>query len=223
MKNVYITINQLAEFSQATTSGKNRIIRQQLTPSKLRVFWYQLAKARVRTFLRNVRDQTPLTKAIAELEKRVPQTPRQASDRIASIKLLECVKSVKLHSRFAGIRSYEVIKPDDKSLNLAGVEIGVTPEAVIRTVINGKTYFGAVKFHYSQSDPFDSEQCKYIAASLVQYLKDKVVGKGERVLPELCIVVDVFSERVVTADVNMTKELKQIVEICNEVKALWPK
>ena len=56
---------------------------------------------------------------------------------------------------------------------------------------------------------------------MYQFLNKKVAKKGEIVLPELCICLDIFSGRLVQAPDNITNAVYNIKVICNEIKKLW--
>ncbi len=84
-----ISINQLADFAEASESKKKSIIKQQIKPDKNRVSWYQRAKGAIRRYLTNVSDPTPLKEALKAIRASVPASKHQISDKNVSIEALE--------------------------------------------------------------------------------------------------------------------------------------
>lgn len=220
MSKYYISINQFAEFSSATEASKKRIIKQQKIPNKLLIPWYQRAKGAIRKFFSDVKDYTPIDNAIKILEEKVPTNDRQKADKIASIQALELIKKLSLPKTLS-VMNYELITADDKSLLINDVDIKVAPEIIIRAKYKNEVVYGAIKIHISKGKPFNHNQALYVSTLLHQFLVKKLAKRGERILPELCLCLDVFSERLVPAPPNIVKEMTEIKAVCNEVKMLW--
>jgi hypothetical protein len=221
MSNFHISVNQLAEFSASSDAAKARIVAQQVKPNGFLVPWYSSAKAAMRKYLINVRDTSPLQKAIEIQRKKVPATKRQKNEQTVSILALERFIEMKLHQLLKGIE-YEIIKPERKAVIISDVNISVLPETVIRAKINGKIVLGGIKIHISKNKPFERKQCQYIAALVYQYIRENYAKSGEIVDPSLCISIDVFGDRIVSASKNRTTEIQEIKQICKEIKAKWP-
>jgi len=219
--NYVISINQLADFSIATDKGKRRIIRQQKNPNKFLVSWYQLSKSRIRKTLENNCDLTPVFDGIEELVNRKPTKPRQILDRQVSIQALKRFVNIKLPKLLKNI-PYQVIKKvETKSIIYKGVEIIISPEVIFKLKIDGKEYLGAVKIHISKNNVFDNNQSRYISSLLYKYLDEVVAKNGEKVMPELCLSIDVFGEKIISVPKNVEKKLEDIEVLCEEVKSLW--
>ncbi len=219
--NYVISINQLADFSVASEAKKRRIIRQQKKPNKFLVSWYQLSKSRIKKTLENNCDLTPVIEGIKELVNRKPTKPRQVLDRQVSIQALERFVNIKLPTLLKDI-PYEIIKKvDAKSIIYKGVEIIVSPEVIFKLKIKDKEYLGAVKIHISKNNIFDNNQSRCISSLLYKYLNEVVVKNGEKVMPELCLSIDVFGEKVIPVPRNVEKKLGDIEILCEEVKSLW--
>jgi len=220
MAKFYISINQFAEFSEATESSKKRIIKQQKTPNKFLIPWYQKAKGAIKKFFTDTKDYSPIENAIKELEAKVPINDRQRNDRAASIQALEVMKKIKL-PRILSSLSYEVVTTDDKEIHINDVDVKIAPEIIIKASYKNEIIYGAVKIHICKGKPFNHVQCSYVAALLYQHLTKKVIKKGERVLPELCLCLDVFAERLVPAPENIAAVSSTIRIICGDIKRLW--
>jgi hypothetical protein len=220
MSKYYLSINQFAEFSSATESGKKRILKQQKNPNKLLIPWYQRAKGAIRKFLANVNDYSVIDNAIKILKEKNPANNRQNIDRNVSIEALEELKKVKL-PRLLKYINYELITVEEKTLLINNVDIIVAPEVIIKASYKGEIVYGAVKIHISKGKPFNYNQATYVSALIHEFLTRKIAKPHERVLPELCLCLDVFSKRLVPAPNNMKNEIITIGKICDEVKILW--
>lgn len=220
MSKPLISLNHLAEFSKATPNGKKRILNQQITPNKFLVPWYQSAKGSIKRYLRNIDDISPLVEGIDKLEKKSTNTQRQIIDRKVSIEALNKLKYMSLPKMLRTI-NYELIKVEDNNLALYGIEIKIAPDLIIKGSIGGTVVYGAIKLHLCKSKPFDLSQSKYISTLLYKYLMNKVVKKGEKVIPELCFCLDVFAERVVGSSVDISKEMADIKDLCSEINKIW--
>jgi hypothetical protein len=220
-KKFIISINQLADFSSATNAKKRSIIRQQKEPNKFLVAWYQLPKSRIKKSIENNCDLDPILKGIEELKLRKPEKPRQVLDRQVSIEALSRFINLKLPSMLRN-RAYEIIKKvDSKSILLYDGEIIISPDVIFRIRINGKTFLGGVKVHISKNNVFDYIQSKYISSLIYKYLEEVVAKPGEEVLEDLCLSIDIFGERVISAPKNISKSLAEIELLCGEIKTYW--
>lgn len=220
MGKYFISVNQLAEFSSATVSSKKRILKQQKTPNKLLIPWYQKAKGAIKKFFTDVSNYAPIDEAIKQLEARNPINDRQKIDKIVSIQALEIIKKIKL-PKILSYMEYELITTAEKSLLVNEVDIKVAPETIIKAKYNGSIYYGAIKIHISKGKPFNLNQATYVSTLVYQHLIKKIAKKGEKVLPELCLCLDVFSESLIPAPSNVIRKFGEIKIVCSEIKALW--
>lgn len=217
-----ISINQLADFYKGSDAKKRRIIFQQKEPNPFLIQWYQLAKSRIRKSLKLKGDLEPVLSGLEELKNRKPIKKRQISDRDVSIEALQRFIEMRLPSIFLDTE-YEVIKPlKNKSFMLNGVDIIVSPDVIIRGEVNGRTFFGGIKLHISKSNKFDVKQQTIVVGSIFKYLEEECVNnENEYVIPELCLSIDLFGDGIVSADDDVYKVVKNIYNVCNEVKRYW--
>jgi hypothetical protein len=221
MSKYYISVNQFAEFSSATASSKKRILKQQQVPNKLLIPWYQRAKGAIKKYFSNVKDYAPIDSAIKTLLEKIPISDRQRIDRTVSLEALEVIKRIKLPNLLSHIE-YEIVLPEIKKTILNDVDIIVAPEILIKAKYKNEVIYGAIKIHISKGKPFNLNQCKYVSALIYRFLTKEMAKKNEKVLPELCLCLDVFSERLVPASENPLKEIAEISILCSEIKDLWP-
>lgn len=221
MKNYLISLNQFADFTKATERGKMRIIKQQQNPNPFRIPWYQTTKAGIRRSIHRNGDITPILDALDKLNNKNPKNNRQLTDKNVSIEALHRYIKLKLPDIFRNYQ-YEIIKPEIKCTFIAGVEIKIAPDAVVRFEINGKKYIGAIKIHISKNSPFDYMQSLKIATVLYKYLSE--IKDGDDIIePKLCFSLDVFGERIVAAPVKIEEALLYVEKDCEEVKTIWQK
>lgn len=215
-----ISLNQLAEYSGASDATKRRIIRQQINPDPFRVPWYQRTKAGIKRCIALKGDLSPVLEAIRIIESQPATTRWQVNNRNVSLEALKRFIKIKMPVLLRNL-DFQVIRPENRSILLSEVDVIVAPEIVLKGKQNGKTVYGGVKLHISKNKPFDLRKSQYVASVIYKYLKDVVAGSKDVVLPELCLCLDVFNERLVPATGNVEEDLQQLRELCNEIKTLW--
>lgn len=220
MNKYKISVNQLADFSAASESGKKRIIRQQVKPSKVKISWYQMSKAKIRKSMELKGSLDPIMEGIKILEARKPLTKFQVNDKNVSLEALKRFVNIKLPVALKKM-DYSVIKPKSKTLDVKDVDIIVAPDVVIKGKFMGHTVVGGIKIHISKTKPFDLSQAQYVSSVICKYLKEVVAEKGDIVMPELCFCLDVFDERLVPAPEKYEEIIKKVKDLCDEVKFLW--
>jgi hypothetical protein len=221
MREINISINQLADFSKSTDAKKRNIIKQQKNPNTFKMARYQLVKARVKKSMSTKGDIEPILKGIDELKSRTLTKKSQINDRIVSLDAMERFISLKIPNVLKDL-DYIVIKNDkSKSLIINDVEIIVSPEIIIKVEIDSKQYLGGIKIHVSKVNKFDGEQQNYVASTIQKYLEKVIAKDDEIVMPELCLSVDIFGEGIISAPKNIDSKIKELEIICDEIKKMW--
>lgn len=216
-----ISINQLADFAFATDARKKSIIKQQKVPNPFLIPWYQLAKARMKKSIISNGDFNPINEGINELKLRNPKSKRQIIDKQVSVEALRIFKEIKLPELLKDI-PFEVIKTKKfKSIIMDGVEVIVSPDVIYRIRIDGQNYIGGVKLHVAKGNIFEVKQLKYISSLIYEYLQEIIAEDDEIVMSELCLSLDIFGKRVVSAPNNNVNNIKTIHGLCREIKTLW--
>lgn len=219
MLDYYISINQFAEFSSGTIAAKRRIIKQQKIPNKFLLPWYQAARAAMKKYFKDVNNLTPINEAIAILTSKKPESKRQQTDKKVSLEALEQLKMVAFPRVLRNVQ-FEIIKPIEKNIDINNVSIVVAPDVILKGKYRGEVIYGAIKIHICKTKPFDQNQSKHVANILYKYLL-AVSGKNGKILPELCLCLDIFSNRVMSASNFTQKDNSELKNICEEVKKLW--
>lgn len=219
MKDCEISINQLAEFSEATPKRKTKIVENQITPNPVLLPWYQLAKARIKQSIEQQGDLAPISDGISRLVNQEPEKDWQKHNKFGSIEALQRFVAMKLPSVLKGV-DYEILRPKQRQYLINGVLIKVAPEVVVRASVNGRTLIGGFKIHIKKKH-FSLQQSKLVANIMYRYLSEVVAKKDEEVLPEYCFCMDVFAERILPANRNEAEKLDTVHGLCDQIKEIW--
>lgn len=220
MENFFISVNQFAEFSKGTLATKKLIIKQQVTPNKFLLPWYQTARGAMKRYFKNVNNSTPLDQAIEILTTRTADSKRKQIDKRVSIQALNELKSFAFPSVLRNVE-FEIIKPEVKSVFINNVNIIVAPDVVLKATNKGEVIYGAIKIHICKTKPFDENQSSYVASLILKYLEKAIPDNEGIVLPELCLCLDIFGGRITPASEKSKKLNSDIRNICEELKLLW--
>ncbi len=212
-----ISLNQYAMFSIATEKGKIGIVRQQLKPNPFKIQWYQLARGSMKRSIQRNGDLKPIVEAIKKLQNRKPANNRQLADKNVSIEALYRYIRMKLPEVFR-TTSYVIVKPEIKTTTVAGVNVIVAADVIVRFEAEGKSRLGAIKIHCAKR-AFNYQQSLDIATILYKYLRE-IKAKDEIVDPNLCFSLDIFGDRIVSAPVHIQEALKRIEKNCNEIQEI---
>ncbi|MFK7113440.1 hypothetical protein V3468_03185 [Flavobacterium oreochromis] len=221
MREINISINQLADFSKSSDAKKRNIVKQQKNPNTFKIAYYQLAKARIKKVMSNKGDIEPILKGIEELKTRTLTKKRQINDRVVSLDAMQRFISLQIPDLLKDLE-YKVIKNvNSKSITINGVEVIVSPDIIIQAEIEGKQYLGGIKIHIAKENKFDREQQSYVASTIQKYLEKVVAKNDEVIMPELCLSIDIFGEGIVSAPKNIDSKIKDLEIICDEIKKMW--
>jgi hypothetical protein len=221
MREINISINQLADFSKSSDAKKRNIVKQQKNPNTFKIAYYQLAKARIKKAMSNKGNIEPILKGIEELKNRTLTKKRQINDRVVSLDAMQRFISLKIPDLLKDL-DYKVIKNiNSKSIKINDVEIIVSPDIIIQAEIDGVQYLGGIKIHIAKENKFDREQQSYVASTILKYLEKVVAKNNEVIMPELCLSIDIFGEGIVSAPKNVDSKIKDLEVICDEIKRLW--
>ncbi|WP_343533948.1 hypothetical protein [Pedobacter sp.] len=214
-----ISLNQLVEASLGTSKGKTRIVKQQLQVNRILIMWYRLAKKRMKEYFSDVSNITVLDNAVEEIKALPEEKKNAARDKQVSIEAILKVRNMRFDNIL--VEGYEIIKVKDTSIEIEDIRISVNPDMVFRYREDGITKIGALKFHVSKSKPFDLQQSRLVANLLKVFLQEKVVGVDEIVDEQLCWAYDVFSDRLLHAEKDVTLSRQEMMKLCLELKGIY--
>jgi hypothetical protein len=218
-----ISINQLVDFSKGSEAKKKRIIRDQKNPNKFRIAWYQTPRASIRKCLSNNGDKVFIIDGLERLKNKItdPDKPRELQNKVASIAAMKSFLRVQIPKILKNHELTIIKSPRTKSVFINQVEIIVSPDIIFTMNYKGDKYMGGVKIHLSKGNIFEPKDSKMVAAVMQKYLETIADDYNANVLPELCMSLDVFDERIVSSPSNIDAYLDRINMTCAEVKRFW--
>ncbi len=216
MTKYQISINPFAEYLEATESRRKQILNEQMMPDPVRIPYYQLAKARMKTSLANSGDYSAIKSGISQLLVKKPIKKWQISDRKNSLIALESYQNMLL-PKLITENKLELIKAKQTFLNFNGITIKISPNIIFRITIDGVKHIGACKIHVSKGKPFSNKQSKVVATLLNQYLSNCVAAEDEYVNPEFCFCLDPFAGTTINSFSKILLDMKVIKDVCDEI------
>lgn len=164
-----VSINPLIEFMSASDRRKLSIVKNQKTPSTIRVAPYSIARAAIRNFVKEDFDYHRLIAAIEKLQKRDQSTQWRRQDTSNSIIALRHFMDMNFPTQLSRIKC-TFAKSVIKDCYMNDVLITISPDLIMKWEIDGIKYVGAVKFRLSQK-PIDYSSGRNAAALLAHYLE----------------------------------------------------
>jgi hypothetical protein len=201
-----ISVNKLGEFlTTGSASRRRRLVVDQTKP---------------KNFLANgCTDPTPIADAIARIKNLVPKSPWYMRDYRNTIAALE-------HFLTAGealptkgvtyIKGEKAVRP----LVIAGVQISVRPDFILRMRRGDSVSVGAMKINYVK-DGLSDEGQEYVAM-LCHEWSTKYGVKAYPTSHSLCLAMDVVRHSLVSAPKGTVLRMREIEHACAEIALVWP-
>jgi len=218
-----ISANKLGEYIVSRSARQRRILHDRKYPDpdfNIGMYHREAAEAVTQYILGGAIDTSPLDTALGMLEQQTPQkigTVRRISSNIDSIErfnnMLDDI-DLKGATPEAGTNAAPKIE-------IYGVEISVRPEIILRQKIKGKQYLGALKLHFSKTNPHIEDSANFVSVILNEYCKRNIALDEEVVNPILCQVIDVASGKVFPGVKSLKRRLDDIEAACRNINALW--
>lgn len=105
-------------------------------------------------------------------------------------------------------------------LKLGGVRVADTPGLVLTREHRGAGHLGLVSFHISKSRAH-TERSAGRAASLLEAFARINQTCNSELVPDLCVVIDVFAGLVTDAAGDRSGDLREAELVCDEIAAGW--
>ncbi|HEX3800731.1 MAG TPA: hypothetical protein VH413_18705 [Verrucomicrobiae bacterium] len=215
-----ISINKLGEYLVATPSRRRAIIKEQKYPAAYRVSWYSQADHAISDwFLSPTHDKAILTNHINQIGQLVAlkEQERQRNQ--------NCVEAIIAFGKIADgldLADVEVIecRHGASKLLIAGVEISVRPEFILRRSKDGQSEIGIEKIYFSKNNRLTEDSGAYVAALVRRYAEEYLMSQGQ-VNYRNCSVLDVFGERIFCSPRLMSRKLQDVESACQEIAARW--
>jgi len=119
------------------------------------------------------------------------------------------------------IEDYSAIRTGDRrqSIVVAGVEISIRPELILRKDARGGSVIGALKFYLPKTAPLNDISGQYLASLMHWYLE--VEFPGESADPRHCFVYDVPSGEVWAGPRSFSRRRSDVEAACEEIASRW--
>lgn len=215
-----ISANKLGEYIDSLPHRRRRIVKDQKYPKGYVVTRYQGAKKTIIDFFVNGKGDKQKIKTEIErlIVRSYEKTAFQRQDNELSIKALQIFASFKIPK----VAPYTTSKFESNlnKLVIAGVDVSIQPDILIKGTIRGREFIGAIKIHISKQNPLSQTSGKYVAALIHKFLETSYQVK---VRPEFCISLDIFTGDYFTATRSFKSLRRDLEAACEEIRLLWDK
>ena len=219
-ENPRFSLNALADYLTAPAARRRKIVEEQKRPRPFQVSYYVDAEMPILEVLETLDlDLTPVRHSINHLSQAPWVKEWDRTRHETCVEALRAFQELALDLPFAEL-SRQRLTGRQRHFNIAGVELSVRPEILLRKEA-GDGEIGAAKLYFSKNEPLTEERAKYAGAVLCQYLQHAFAREG-RCSYRACYVVDVFARRVFQAPRTYQRRLQDVKAACAEIALLWP-
>ena len=216
----FMSLNKLAEYSEATATRRTRIIEDQKNPAGVIVARYGKVYSTLSNFFSsNLEDGTYIKEAIDALSTKHVNTTWQEDDKRNSLLALENFQSIGLPDlsqlkveKYTGVKKY---------ITVEGVKISVNPDLIISGKVRGKNIKGAIKFHVSKNNCLTTMGQNCVSTLLNKFVEEHCLKEGETVSLKHCISIDVFAQRWSHTPKSYKRLMKDVASSCHEINSRW--
>jgi hypothetical protein len=215
-----ISINQLAKYLGANAPTRRRIIIDQRNPKTFVVNYYELAQQPIVKFLTGgCRDEEIIIRAIDEFGSREAQSEYDETRLAVNADALQ-----------AFLESYDILNLDGLAakkvpnscpkITIAGVDISVRPEVLLRGRYKGGSVTGAIKLYLAKNDPLTKDSAPYISAVVGRLIAENFARKS-KMSERHCQVFDVFAGEAYASPKSTDKRFRDVQYACQEIAMWW--
>lgn len=216
-----ISLNKLAEYLDAHSSRRKKIVQDAKDPKGFIITRYSDARTGIIDYINSGCDVQKMEDAIAALRAKEPESEFQEQDIALSIELLEAFLDADLPDLGdIQLTKYEGANP---KMEIGGVRISVNPDIIITGNHRGKDICGAIKLHISKTNQHTDESAKNVATVLKKFIEDYEAPEGVEVPHKFCIAIDTFRQSYEIAPKSFRRRLARIEDACQEITLWWDK
>lgn len=219
-KNPRISINKLAEYLEANSARRKKIVHDAKYPENYIVTRYKDARDTIKKYIIGGGDEDIILEKLDQLTEIKPDTDFQEQDLKLSIEALELFLDFDI-SALVGCEIHEY--DENKFIKVSGVEISVNPDLIVKKKIGKIVNVGSIKIHISKSNPLNSNSQKIVGVMLHNYINDYVLKKGEVANEKLNLSFDIFQNTFEYCPSAIKVRLRQIEAACEEINLWWEK
>lgn len=219
-----MSANQLAEYTLASPTRRQAIIRNAKFAPTFLVIRYTAAKAAICDYLANdLRPTGPLANAQTEqmLLSKGGGTSHAKNDAALSAEAIQNFRSMAGPNFMPGVTFTQNTSQLPK-LMISGVEVSVNLDLISRNEPKGLV--GGVMLQTSKavaSKGWREDHSKCVS-SLVWMIARKHLAALGAVERRLCVCVDVFARKTTSAPTHYKRILRNIEASCGEIAMFWP-
>lgn len=215
-----ISANKLGEYLVSPPPRRRDIIERQKYPCTFIGAYYEPARATIVDYLLGRIDRAGLlsrTEAHVASEHASSWARHQAHGCAeAVLRFLDLEPALDLRGMTA------VHVPEHEALDVEGVRVSVYPDLVLEGIDHrGRPQVGALKLHFPKAHPHTETSAEYVATLLRAHAQRHMLHRGH-VSEDACLVVDVFSGRIVSAPRAHVRRFRDIGAACEEIRRAWP-
>lgn len=218
----YMSLNKLAEYSEASATRRTRIIEDQKQPIEVITARYGSVYSTLSKFFSfHMADESYIKEAIETLSTKHVTTTWQEDDKRNSLLALEQFKNIGLPDlsnlivkKYSGRKKHIIIE---------GVKLSINPDLIISGTHRGKKIKGAIKFHVSKNNCLTPMGQGYVTTLINKFVSEYCLIDDETVSLKHCISIDVFAQRWSSAPKSYIRLMKDIISSCHEINSRWDK
>lgn len=213
-----ISLNKLGEYLDATPARRRRIVQDQQSPQAFVVTRYGDAREEIVDYIEGgMVAEEQLLEAATGLRTEPTASEFTRQDKLASADAIEDFLDAADKLEIDGLSAEGSDKSTSAVMEIAGVSVSVRPDVILKDPASGEVV-GAVKLHFSKTNPLSEKSREYVATTLRVYLTE--TGNAH-VDHTKCLVVDVPSQQVSHAPKGYKRKMNDIEAACEEIAARW--
>ncbi len=212
-----ISVNPLAEYTEASEARRRLIVKDQKYPSKLKIARYRSARDAFTTYFQQGFDKQVLIAAIQRLQSKEPISDWVRDDTKNSIRALR--NFLRLEFPFKNLKC-RFIKPVITAYPINGVVVTVAPDLLLEWENDGQKYAGAIKFYIKQKAL--TYQQGHVCASLLADFLGNILSNDVLISKPHCICVDIMNRRIFPASGNTETAMRLASNACGDIRNRWP-
>jgi hypothetical protein len=211
-----VSVNKLAEYLNADSVRRRRIIEDQKSPSDFITIRYKDAREAMIKFITKDFDKSVIKEAIIQLKEKNTISDFQENDSKTSIEALKSFMKIDFNAELLDFKRKKSNR--GYKLNIKGIEINVNPDIIITGVFKNKKIVGGIKFNIVKGHMLDNNDRQNVATLIHQVLEEQ---HDEVPMINFCYSIDVFKQEISTAPKSYKTKRKNIEFACDELSIIW--
>ena len=219
-----VTAQQMGYYIDAQRAGKReKIVRNQMFPPPVPTRRYTGASDVVRSaFVKGGDILQHLNDGARRLSHKPCRTPREEESKGLCLQAIEHFTKALPDLPLKGVTASFIGRSQPLGLLIEGVKVSVYPIVLLTKRVRSEERRGALLLSIYKTEPLSDHGGEAVATLVYEALAASRLGSGPAVIdPKLCLVVDVFRQRVYTAPAGRTRIMGEIKSNCREFARTW--